>query len=245
MLSLSALDILALTIATIFTSGFAAALGQGGGLMLFAILAIYFELPLLITLHGVIQIFSNSSRAALALPHIQWRLVAPILIGTVLGAIAITPALAQTNWSGMQAIMGAYILLLTWQPRLSITIKIPGTMLVTGLLQGSLGMLLGATGPLTNALLLSKGIAKDSIVASNAVIMTTSHIIKVMLFAALGVSVWLYLDVLIILSAAAILGSYIGTRIRHKLSARLFGLLFKWLLSALALRMLLLGMPFI
>jgi len=66
-----------------------------------------------------------------------------------------------------------------------------------------------------------------------------------MLFAALGVSVWLYLDVLMILSAAAILGSYIGTRIRHKLSARLFGLLFKWLLSALALRMLLLGMPFI
>lgn len=113
MTSLSAPELFLLSFATLFTSGFAAVLGQGGGIMLFALLSIYFDLPLLIALHGVVQIFSNSSRAALALPNIKWRIIYPILLGTILGAIAISLILPRSNWQWMQSVIGAYILLVT------------------------------------------------------------------------------------------------------------------------------------
>ncbi len=234
-----------LALATVFTSGFAAVLGQGGGLMLFALLAIYIDLPLLIAIHAVIQISSNSSRAVLAIGHIQWKVISPIVIGTILGAILITPALEHTNWQWMQPIMGIYILYLTWGTSISLPRSLPNALFGTGLLQGSMGMLLGATGPLTNALLLAKGLTKDAIVASNAVIMSTSHIIKVILFSVLGVSLWDHLNLLLILSAAAVLGSFLGNKIRGKVPDRIFDLLFKGLLTLLALRMVLLNLSFL
>lgn len=245
MTSLSAPELFLLSFATLFTSGFAAVLGQGGGIMLFALLSIYFDLPLLIALHGVVQIFSNSSRAALALPNIKWRIINPILLGTLLGAIAISLILPRSNWQWMQSVIGAYILLVTWRGGISIRSNIPGMLFISGLFQGALGLLLGATGPLTSALLFSKGLAKDSIVASNAVIMTTSHIIKVILLYTLGVGLWQHVNALVTLSLAAVIGSFIGTHIRHKIAAERFAFLFKWLLTILALRLLLSGMSFL
>ncbi|MFY0642199.1 MAG: sulfite exporter TauE/SafE family protein [Bermanella sp.] len=247
MLDLSSPDLLLLALATIITSGFAAVLGQGGGLMLFALLSVYIDLPLLIAIHAVIQMSSNSSRAVFALPHIRWKLISPILIGTIIGAILITPALEHTNWQWMQPIMGAYILYLTWKSSLplSMTFTVPGALFSSGLLQGSLGMLLGATGPLSNALLVAKGLTKDTIVASNAVIMSTSHLIKIILFSLLGISLWADIELLILLSSAAILGSFIGNKLRSGLPEYKFNILFKALLTLLALRMMLLNIPFL
>ena len=236
---LSSADIALLSIATLFTSGFAAVLGQGGGLMLFALLAIYIQPPLLIALHAVIQMFSNSSRAALALPHINWGIILPIILGTLVGAALITPAVEQTNWQWMQPIMGLYILYLIWGAAISMPFTLPAPMFSTGLLQGSLGMVLGATGPLANALLLSKGLNKNAIVASNAVIMSISHMSKIVLFGLLGITLWEHLSLLITLSCAAILGSYLGSHIRGRLSEPVFTNLFKGLLTLLALRMVL------
>lgn len=234
-----------LALATVFTSGFAGVLGQGGGLILFALLSIYIDPPLLIVIHAIIQLFSNASRAAFSIPHVHWKTISPIMLGTLLGAMAVTPLLDHTNWSWMQLILGIYILYITWGGHLSLSFSLPTPMLFTGLLQGSLGMLLGATGPLSNALLLAKGVGKDAIVASNAVIMSTSHIIKVILFSFIGVALWEYIPLLVLLSIAAILGSFIGNKIRGKVPQHIFTPLFKALLSLLALRMVLLNLPFL
>ncbi len=233
-----------LTIATIGTSGLAAVLGQGGGLILFAILAMYIEPPLLIALHAVIQTVSNGSRAALATPHIQWPIIRPILIGVILGALVMVPVINEINWQWMTPVMGIYILYMTWGAGIKLPFTLPSPLLSTGIAQGSLGMALGATGPLTNALLLAKGLNKDSIVASNAVIMSISHIMKILLFSVLGIALVDHLLIIISLSLAAILGSFIGNHLRSKLPEHHFKILFKVILSLLAFRLVLSNFAF-
>lgn len=228
-----------LILATIFTSGFAAVLGQGGGLILFALLAMYIDLPLLIAIHAVVQTSSNGSRALLALEHVNWHIIRPIILGTIVGAIVITPILGVTNWHYMEPIMGLYILYLTWGAGIAFPLKIPFSFFGSGILQGSLGMLLGATGPLSNALLLAKGLSKHTIVSSNAVIMSVSHLMKIILFTLVGVSLSEHIFILVLLCAGAILGSFIGSKIRGNVPDKTFKLLFKGILTLLSIKMVL------
>lgn len=237
MIELSGIEIILLTTAALLTSSLAAVIGQGGGLMLFALLALYFDAPLLIAFHAVVQLFSNASRAVFAMPHINWRLILPIILGTLIGAALVTPFVAQFNWHWVEALMGAYILYLIWGGRFFVAFKLPKPMFSIGLIQGSLGMILGATGPLGNALLFAKGLKKDAIIASNAVIMSVSHASKIVLFTLLNVSLWPNLPLLALLSTSAILGSYLGNKIRHHLSEKVFRILFEFIITILALRM--------
>ena len=238
MIELSYFDTSILISAALLTSAIAGVIGQGGGLMLFALLAVYLDAPILIVFHGAVQLSSNASRAVFAMPFINWRLISPIILGTVLGAALITPLLTLFNWQWMKALMGCYILYMVWGSGLSGPVKIPKPMLSLGLIQGSLGMILGATGPLGNALLFAKGLKKDAIIANNAVIMSVSHCAKIILFGFLGVNLWQDLGLVSLFCVAAILGSYVGNNIRGHLAEKSFRRFFKLILTLMALRML-------
>ena len=231
-----------LILSTLITSAFTAVLGQGGGLMLMGVLAQVMPAASLIPIHAVIQTASNASRAILSLRDINWGIITPILIGILLGAVVVTPLISHINWDGMQLVIGVFILWTVWGNGLKLTSKIPFPLASLGIAQGSLGVLLGATGPLGNAILLAKGLNRESLIASNAVIMFASHAIKIVVFMIMGVALSTYTLLLIALSLAAIIGSYIGKHLRPKLSEPLFFKLFRFSLTLLALRMLYLGL---
>ncbi len=229
-----------LAIAALLTSAFTAALGQGGGLMLMPVLAGAVPSTALIPVHGFIQTISNGSRALLILDHVHWPTLKPILWGILIGSVALLPLVSVVNWTWMQAFIGVFILYLTWGGSLQFSnLKLisPAGFFILGLVQGGLGMIVGATGPLGSALLLRKGLNKDQIVATNACIMLSTHILKVVLFAGLGIAIWEFWPLLLCMSIAAIAGSYLGNALRHYINERLFVVLFKTILTLLALRM--------
>ncbi len=232
---------------TAFTSAFAAILGQGGGLLLMGVLAGFMPAPVLISAHAVVQASSNGSRAFLARQSINWAIITPVTFGIIIGAVIIMPFIPVLNWHWMQGIIALYIIWLTWGQKISlpsalkVNLKHGNAFIKLGFLQGSLGMALGATGPLGNALLLSKGLNKEAIVASNAVIMLLSHLVKIFFFSLMGVQLWHYAELLSYLCLAAILGSYVGSFFRKKLPEKIFFPLFKILLTGLAIRMLVLA----
>jgi len=234
-------DIIILMISAFLTSALAGVIGQGGGLILFVVFASYIDLPLLIAFHAVIQIFSNSSRAYYAINDIKWETIVPILLGIIIGAILITPLVNSANWSWLEPLIALYILQQTWI-NWSFTLPFPAPLFSIGIIQGLSGMLFGATGPLANSLLLKQGLKKDQIVASNAVIMTVSHLVKVLIFLWLGVNAFLYWPHLIVLGVCAIVGSKVGSHYRNLLSEQTFKVIFKWTLTLLALKMLTQGL---
>lgn len=232
-----------LLISTFITSAFTAVLGQGGGLLLMGVLAQVIPAAVLIPIHAVIQAASNSSRALLSLRNINWAIITPILMGIILGAAIVTPFIQHINWEWMQLIIGFFILWTVWGKGLKLSKHLPFTLSSLGVIQGSLGVLLGATGPLGSAILMAKGLNRDQLIASNAVIMFVSHAIKIVVFILVGVALSQYLNLLFALSLAAIIGSYIGNILRPKLPEALFFKIFKLSLTLLALRMIYMGIP--
>lgn len=233
--SIEALGMIA--VATLLTSAFTAVLGQGGGILLMGVLAQALPAPVLIPVHAVIQAASNSSRALLSMADINWKIITPILIGIIIGAVLVTPLITHINWEGMPFIIGLFILWTVWGKGLHLKKTIPFALTSLGVIQGSLGVLLGATGPLGSSILLAKGLNRNQLIASNAVIMFFSHGIKILVFIFAGITLHHFAGDLTILCLAAILGSFIGNHFKTALSEALFLKIFKITLTLLALRM--------
>ena len=67
--------------------------------------------------------------------------------------------------------------------------------------------------------------------------MTFSHLVKIPLFAAFGVSLWTCWSVVFAMVVGSVIGSWLGTRIRWRVNNERLLLLIKCLLTALALHM--------
>lgn len=226
-----------LSLCAFFTSLLAAILGQGGGLILMPLLALFLPAAQLIPVHACIQLASNSSRVLFAWHDADKGILWAFIPGCLLGAIIMLPILQHINLHYLPLLIGLGILYLTWGKNLQLPAWLPAPFFLLGITQGSLGMLIGATGPLGSALLLKKGLNRDQLVASNALLMLISHLVKLPLFWHLN-DAWLAAWPLILAAAtAAIVGSWVGTHLRQRVPEKLFFTLFKTLITLLALGM--------
>lgn len=227
-----------------FTSTFAAIVGQGGGLMLMPALAGTIAPSHLIPVHGFIQAVSTGSRAITNWRNVQWTFFVPIFIGCGLGSLAAWPLINVINWQWMQSLIGILIIWLTWSKSIEKYFERlngkPHSLTVLGVVQGGSGVLVGATGPLGSALLIRLGLKPEAIIATNGLIMFITHILKTGLFLLAGISIWHYGELLIYASAAAILGTLIGNRLRQYIQAKSLTHLLKAVITILAIRMTLL-----
>lgn len=231
------LDDLLLSLIALFTSCVAGVLGMGGGLLLIACMPGFVPTQALIPIHGTVQLSSNLSRALFSWKHIHWAPAAAFCLGSLLGVILAYPFMSLVNWQYLPLLIGLFILLITWGPSLKVSKKIPGQFVSLGFIQGGLGLIVGATGPLGSALLIRRGLARDSLVATNATFMTMGHLAKILLFALSGFVFSAYWKLLLMMCLASVVGSWLGGRIRPYLPEANFQRLFKWLITALAIRM--------
>jgi uncharacterized membrane protein YfcA len=88
--------------------------------------------------------------------------------------------------------------------------------------------------------LLRRNTARDWLVVNTAVYMALNHAIRVAAFITLGFSFAAWWPLLSGMIAAGILGSWVGTRLRHRVPQMNFQRLFRWMVTLLALRMILL-----
>ena len=80
------IDIILLIIAAFITSAISSVLGMGGGIILLGIMAIIIpEGYMVIALHGMIQLFSNSTRTYIFREHVKTKLIKQFFIGALIG----------------------------------------------------------------------------------------------------------------------------------------------------------------
>ena len=83
------MELYILIAAAFITSSISAVLGMGGGIILLGIMAIIIpEGYMVIALHGIIQLISNTTRSYVFRKHIKKNLIKDFLIGAVFGVIA-------------------------------------------------------------------------------------------------------------------------------------------------------------
>ena len=83
---LTNIDIVVLIISAFITSSISAVLGMGGGIVLLGIMAVIIpEGYKVIALHGIIQLFSNSTRTYVFRKHVKANLVKQFFFGALIG----------------------------------------------------------------------------------------------------------------------------------------------------------------
>lgn len=221
----------------IITSAIAGILGFGGGMLLIAIMPSFLPAAVIIPIHGIVQLASNGSRVALSINHVAWPLLPAFLIGSAIGLALFSTLLLNISADYIPLAIGSYILLNLWSKPFANAMKRFESFYIIGALQTGLSLIVGATGPLTNNILLKRLQDKDQIIATGAVFMSISHLAKIVVFGLIGFQFGQYLLTVIIMSLGAILGSFIGSKVRKKVDNKLYLNLIKYLLSLLAIKM--------
>lgn len=226
---------LLLVFASFFTSALTAAAGVGGGLTLLALMTYLVPIPALIPVHGTVQFGSNAGRAWLMRGHAAWPLLAAFLAGALPGAFFGRYAVGFLPDAGMKALLGIFILILTW-------IRLPQMagigrrgFAATGLVTTFMTMIFGATGPFV-AVVLSKAFDdRLKLVGTMAALMTCQHLIKVVVFALSGFAFGTWLPLMAAMIFTGFAGTWTGRHLLLRLPERTFRLIFNVALSVLAL----------
>lgn len=230
-------ELVALGIFSTITSLLTSVAGLGGGMLLLALMAQLFAPTVLIPLHGVAQLFSNANRGVIHRKKLQWSYLTPFVIGSVIGAFLFVPLVIYVNPVIGAILVGLFIIMITWFPK---WISLSGlNPVLSGGLTSGLGVLFGATGPLTMSALPKTNWSKEQIVGNHGVAMAFQHGVKVVAFLVAGVQLQEYLLHIGVLFFGAWAGTYIGTRLLNKISDDRFKTILKWVLTLLGLRLIL------
>lgn len=226
-----------LIMAAFFSSALTAVAGLGGGMLLLAVMPMALPAVAVVPLHGVVQLSSNASRSLFASREVVWSILPSFIVGVCLGGLCGSRLVLSIPATYLPVLLGGFILLLTWLPQVKESLQIPGRFFGLGLAQGLLTMLLGATGPLNIPVLLRQGYSGGQVISTHALLMTIVHLSKVIAFGLLGFAFVRYLPLLGGMVVAVTVGSYIGTKVRGRISDRWLKKVIKWLVTLFALRM--------
>ncbi|MCP4983260.1 MAG: sulfite exporter TauE/SafE family protein [Gammaproteobacteria bacterium] len=229
-------DVLLILISFV-TSTITAITGIGGGMILIAIMPGFLPAASIVPIHALVQLFSNTSRALFGWRFLHWEFVLAFIAGSIIGGLVAAGISREINLEYTPLLIAAYILYTVWRPKQVFRKPLKGGFVVIGAIQTGLSMMVGATGPMGQAALLRKGLQRDALVVTGALMTTFTHLIKIILFALLGFSFVNYWQLIAGMSIAVILGALLGTQIRYKVPEAPFHLLLKWVLTLLAIRM--------
>jgi len=220
---------------SMLASALTAATGVGGGTLLLLVMVWVLPLPVAIPLHSAVQLFSNGSRAWLIREHIRHKIAVPILIGGCFGAVIGAPLIFSAtvnNW--LPVIFGALVLVVVWLPLPTTNHLTPSKLLCLGFFINGIGSLISAIGPITASTLRTQMDNKLQTVATLAAIVCGFGVARVLTYTANGFLWGQQLELL----AGMLISGYVGTRIGlhylTKLSEHLFSIIFKLILTGMA-----------
>ncbi len=236
---MSAETVAVLTVATFATATVSAIVGMGGGVTLLAVMAALLPAPLVVPLHGVVQLVSNGTRTLLFLREVHVRIFAYYIVPAVAGVWLGARWYVGGELPWFRPAIGVFILLylatLVRKPRLG---RLPEWIFAPlGLVTGSLASLIGATGPLIAPFFLRDDLTKEQIIGTKAAVQITTHAAKIPAFAALGFAYGAHWQLLVPLTAAAVAGTFCGKRLLGRIPEVAFRRAFVAVLALIALHL--------
>jgi uncharacterized protein len=232
--------LITLTLCAVLTSIISGVIGMGGGVLLLAIMTFFVSYELLIPIHGIVQLVSNSSRTFYLRKNIRLDFFIPFLIGAPFGFILayfILRGFKLTNYYYL--ILGLFVLYNVFKPKYKTEIRLQkkGWALL-GFFAGIQGSLIGVTGPLIAPFYLRTDISKEEVVATKAMQQIITHFLKIPLFLSLDFDYFKHFNIIILMSTAALIGTFYGVKLLAHIDHLLFRRLYRSVLFLAALKLL-------
>ena len=243
-------QLIILTLSALITSSISAVLGMGGGIILLGIMAIIIpEGYMVIALHGVIQLSSNTTRTFVFREYLKKSIIRDFSLGTLIGA-SISGILVfllvqfyevesarEIKVDFLKPIIGFFIIwyLFLKGPKKE---KEGVSFIKVGSISGLSSIFIGATGPLIAPFFLSNKLNKENIIANKAASQMITHLTKIPLFMYFfQVNYISEYRILIPLIIAVYIGTNLGKKILKFIPEKIFKVLFKVALTIIAVKL--------
>ncbi len=227
-----------LTIASFVTAFIGVFTGTAGGVILLAIMATVMPPAALIPVHTVIQLGSGVTRTMIMWRYVMVWTILPFMAGAALGATAGAKVFVSLPGATLQVILGVFILIVTWLPKLGRIGARGGRFLALGFVATFVGVFVSATGTLVAPFVASAAPDRRNHAATLGALMTFVHIAKLFAFGFIGFSIWNYAWLMAAMIITGAAGNWVGEVALEKISEQKFRLLLQIVLSLLALNLL-------
>ncbi len=213
--------------------------GLGGGTIL---IGVFYALGMApaeaVPLFAAVQFVANSSRTAAYLRHVEWRAAAWFLCAAIPATLIVAPFATGVDADIVRLVLAGLILasLAPGRADKAALAQRPAFALA-GLLNGSLGMFVGATGLFVGRLFFRPEWRKETTIGTLALTQTLGHGLRVAAYGLVGFSALTQPLLLAALCVAVVAGTALGKRLNGRVSDAQFAVLFKWILIVLSLKL--------
>lgn len=222
------------------TAMISAVIGMAGGIVLLSIMTFFLDLPVIVPVHGIVQLASNSTRTLSLLKHVEKKIFFPSLIGMPIGIFIATQLIQSvSNREIFYFLIAGLIFYTLFKPKKLPPLKIPfWSFGLLALVAGILNPLIGATGPFLAPFFLRDDLSKEQIIATKAAVQTVGHFLKIPAFLYLGFDYLNYALLIGLMTLGVILGTRFGVKILKNINEKTFRFVFKSALLIAGLRVL-------
>ena len=244
------METIILIIAAFITSAISAVIGMGGGIILLGIMAILIpDGYMVIALHGIIQLFSNTTRTYLFKEDLKKNILIEFskgaIVGLVLSGLIIILLINLFNVESanqikvelLKPLIGCFIIWYLFIKK-SKTPSERKSFTPIGIVSGVTTVFIGATGPLIAPFFLNGKLSKNNIIANKAACQMITHLGKIPLFILFfNVNYIEKTQTLLPLIFAVFIGTNFGKKALQFIPEHIFTILFKTALTIIAIRL--------
>ena len=220
-----------------FTSFVSAAFGAGGGLMLLVVMASVMPMAMVVPVHGLVQLGSNANRLLLSIAHLDKPMLLYFTLGGLIGAGLSSQVVSGINLDSMKLFVALFVIYLLWGTIPEFNKDSRLGRLIAGVITAFISTFVGASGPLVASYLHINHYDKLKFTATFSSIMTLQHSLKAVVYAGLGFSFWQWLPLTLAMILSGAIGTWLGIRLLKRLSVARFRVIFKVILTLLAMQL--------
>ena len=162
----------------------------------------------------------------------------PFTVGAVLGATLGAQIYIALPTGALQGIIALIVIVMIWMPSFTLLGPIKKRFGILGFATTNIGMFVSATGTMVGPFVAGAAKTRQNHASTMAGLMAISHICKLVAFGVLGISFSSYLPLIAAMIACGVLGNFAGRFFLNKMPEHWFRRAFKFLMTALALRLL-------
>jgi len=215
---------LLIILSAMFCAVISGVFGMAGGLIFMGIIASLMSVSAAMVVHGIVQSVSNGSRSVILRENIRWDILGWQLFGALPAIMVLVWISFSPNKAQLFLVLGLLPLLL-WLPKnvLAGDAEKPTHAILCGAMVIGLNLSAGVAGPALDFFYVKTALTRKAIVATKAVTMFASHLVKIGYFGIplirhQGLSDLPPIWVLALAIPAVIIGTKIGTSLLERFS---------------------------
>lgn len=225
-----------ITFASFLAAYVNAAFATGGFFVILAIITWMLPMTLALPLTPSLIYTSLIARVMWFWEHTNWPIVWTFCVGMVFGVILGANTFIHLSEAILSLCVGITMVIITWLPKIGYQPKMKYPYIPVGAVHGFLTAAIGGSAIL-QMIIMRTNLMKRQVTGTLASCFLAMETMRVVGYASVGFNYMDHVPVIVLASITGILGTWVGKHTEHFISEKNFRIVFKWMMTFIALRL--------